>query len=100
MQKQGAPFLLLGLADCPGAFAQSLEGTKETFVGLVPPAHITRAPPAGGAQSIKSPVISDPGIGIGLHVVIGELGKRRPRLEVTGVAARRHPYRAKSSWPQ
>ena len=88
VQEEGAPLLLVRLADCPGALPQSLEGAEETPVRLVAPTHIARAPPSGRPQSVEAAVIPDAGIGIRLDIVAGEFGERRPRLEMTRVCRR------------
>lgn len=73
--------LLVGLADRPGARPHPFERPQEAPVGLVAPAHVTRSPPTGLAETVQAAVITDAEVRVGLDVVAGECAELRPGVE-------------------
>ena len=86
MEEQGAALLLVDLTDRRGGAPQRLEGPQEAAVGLVAPADIARAPPTGAAEGVETAVVADPGVGVGLDVIAGQLRQPGPGVEEAGLA--------------
>src|SRR5690606_39169689 len=68
-EELGAALGLIVLADGLGGPAEPVERAQEAGVLGVDPPHVTRAPPAVGAEAIEPPVVADPVGGVGLDLV-------------------------------
>ena len=56
-------------------------------------AHVARAPPAGLAEGVEAPVVTDPEAGVGLDVVPGMLAEAGPPVEEPGEAGHHGGHR-------
>ena len=84
VEELGAAGLLVGLADRRRAAAQAVERAEEPAVGLVPPPHVARAPPARLPEPVEAAVVADPEARVGLDRVAGELAQAGPAVEEAG----------------
>jgi hypothetical protein len=71
--------------DCSGSAPKTFEGTEEPSVGLVMPAHVTRAAPPVLTKGVKTAVIADAERGIAFDFVAAELAQAGPGVEKTWV---------------
>jgi len=90
-EKEGTSLLFASLADGAGGPAERVEGTEEPAVLLMPPTHVAAASPPAGAERVEAPVIADPGEGVLLDGVVGDLGQPRPGLQAIGPRRRDPP---------
>ena len=86
-QEQVAALLFVGLPDGACRQLERVQGAQEAAVGLVAPADVARAAPAGGAQRVEAAVVAHPGEGVALDGVLGQLGQVGPGLQAAGSRA-------------
>src|SRR4051812_8354740 len=72
---------LVGLADRRGGRAQAVEGPQEAPVGLVLPADVAAAAPAGLAELVEPSVVPDPEARVRVDRVLRELAEASPAVE-------------------
>src|SRR3954468_18644213 len=77
---------LVRLADGRRLPVQSVQSPQEPAVAGIPPAYVTRAPPAVLAQLVEAAVVAHPEGGVGLDVVAPQLAEAGPAVEGTGPA--------------
>lgn len=89
-QEEGAPVGLVGLADGSGLTLETLQRPEEAPVGLVLPADVARASPAGATEAVEAAVVAGPEAGIGLDVVTSQLTELGPGVEEPREAGHHH----------
>ena len=80
--------LLVGLTDGGGRLLQGVHGTEEALVGLVAPAHVTRAAPPRGPQGVEAAVVPDAGVRIAFDRVPAQLRQVGPGVETARILRR------------
>lgn len=92
-QEEVAANFLVDLADRSRRQLQHVQRTEKAAIGLIPPTHVARAPPAGGSQRIEPAVVAHPSEGIPIDGIVGQLGQVRPGLQAVWVLGRHRSHR-------
>lgn len=80
-QKEGAPLILVGLANAVGDGLQPAEAAEKAAIGRVVEPDGTGPAPTALAQSVEAPVVPHAKGGVGLCVVSGETTELSPSVE-------------------